>query len=94
MHAIQADGTTSIMMTAFSLPLVIVSTTGNKEIVINTRARIDATLFVLCLFLMSYCNRLRRYENEGGYDYMYTIPNLLILNYYNSINTPPRDERC
>ena len=94
MHAIQADGTTSIMMTAFSLPLVIVSTASNKEIVINTRARIDATLFVLRLFLMSYCNRLQRHENEGGYDYIYTIPNLLILYYYNSVKTPPRDERC
>ena len=73
--------------------LVIVTTAGNKEIFINTRARIDATLFVLRLFLMSYCNRLQRHENEGGYDYIYTIPNLLILYYYHSINTPPRDKR-
>ena len=74
--------------------LVIVTTAGNKEIFINTRARIDATLFVLRLFFMSYCNRLQRHENEGGYDYIYTIPNLLILYYYHSINTPPRDKRC
>ena len=80
-------------MTAFSFPIVIVTTASNKEIFINTRARIDATLFVLRLFLMSYCNRLQRYEDEGGYDYMYTIPNLLILYYYHSINTPPRDKR-